>query len=395
MQLTDEQQAAIDLAVEQGPPLACLTGGPGTGKTTTLRELLKAAGRRGLRVECAAPSGKAAQRMEEATGKPAKTLHRLMGLQPGTRDWSPIEADLLVIDEASMVDTPLMAHALEAAQAGRVRTVLLVGDADQLPPVGPGQPFHTLLSSGVCPAVRLTQVHRQAQESGIVRAAHALIHGEPPEFAPDFRLVPCDDLARIPEVVWSVLQGEGLHPDTSQVLAPQRNTGGGVDEINRTVELARAPVREGELVRGMFRVGTKVIHTQNDYDLGVFNGELGTVVRAVAGGARRGKDELSVQIAGGLKRYKGAAIRALKPAWALTVHKSQGSQWEDVVAVAHSSHAYMLSRRLLYVAITRAAKRVWVVGQAEACAKAARNMRDAKRKTWLAQRFERAKAAAV
>lgn len=396
MKLTTEQQAAVDLAVHQGPPLACLTGGPGTGKTTTLRALLAEAGSHGLRTACGAPSGKAAQRMEEATGRQAMTLHRLMGLQPASREWRPIEADLLVVDEASMVDTHLMACTLNAAQAGRVRTVLLVGDADQLPPVGPGQPFHDLLAGGVCPTVRLTQVHRQAQESGIVRAAHAIIHGEPPEWAPDFQLVPCDELERIPEVVWSVIAKQNLDPNTSQVLAPQRNTAGGVEEINRLIETARAPMRRGEvLVRGQFRVGTKVIHTQNDYDLGVFNGELGTVVAATDGGKKRSADELQVKIAGELKCYKGVAIRSLKPAYALTVHKSQGSQWDDVIVVAHRSHTYMLTRRLLYVAVTRAAKRVWVVGQVNAVAKAAKNVSDAKRKTWLAQRFERLAAQGV
>lgn len=391
IRLTDEQQAAIRMVVRQGPPLCCLTGGPGTGKTTTLRELLAAAGKAGIRSVCAAPSGKAAQRMAEATGRQAQTLHRLMRLRPGTWDWSPIEADLLVIDEASMVDVQLMACALEAAQAGRVRTVLLVGDADQLPPVGPGQPFHDLLAGGRCPTVRLTRIHRQAQESGIVRAAHAIVRGQEPELdAPDFQLVELQDLDQVPSACWGLIRQHGLDPDHSQILAPQRTTAGGVEAINRHVERARSPLGDREvLVRGLYRPGTKVIHTRNDYDLGVFNGELGEVLIARDGGKKRAKDQLVVRIAGEEKVYRGAAIKNLAPAWALTVHRSQGSQWRDVIVVAHRSHSYMLTRRLLYVAVTRASSRVWIVGQREAVAKAARNTRDARRETWLARRFRR------
>lgn len=399
MQLTDEQQAAVRLATQDAPPLACLTGGPGTGKTTTLRQLLQAAGAAGLRAECAAPSGKAAQRMEEATGRPASTLHRLMSLVPGSRDWAPIHTNLLVIDEASMVDVPLMAATLQAARAGGVQTVLLVGDADQLPPVGPGQPFHDLLAGGVCPTVRLTQVHRQAAESGIVRAAHSIVKGEEPDFnETDFRLVECNDLEEIPAAVWATIEQNRLCPIGSQVLAPQSTTCGGVDAINAFVEAARRPVHDGELVRKLFRLGTKVINTKNDYTLNVFNGELGTVVNAQAGwDARRNKplikaDELIVEIGGRRHTYKGGGISPLRPAWCLTVHKSQGSQWDDVVVVAHKGHTKMLTRRLLYVAVTRGAKRVWVVGQREAVARAVRNTTDARRHTWLANRFARDRA---
>lgn len=393
MKLTAEQQAAVDLATGLDAPfLVCLTGGPGTGKTTTLRELLRAAGARGLRTACAAPSGKAAQRMAEATGQSAQTIHRLLGLVPGSTDYAPVHADLLVIDEGSMLDVPLMDCVMSAATAGGVRTVLLVGDADQLPPVGPGQPFLDLLGGGICPTVRLTQIHRQAQESGIVRAAHAINARRAPELdAVDFQLVDCDEAEQIPAACWSIIQEHGLHPDRSQILCPQRPKAGGVDAINAFIEEARRPITEDEpLVRGWFRAGTKAINIRNDYNLGIFNGTLCEVLEAHDGGKKRANDELLIQTDMGERlTVKGPSISNLRPAWALTIHKSQGSQWDDVIVVTHTAHRWMLTKRLLYVAVTRGAKRVWLVGQKKAVGYAVRNKRDEERATWLGQRFAR------
>jgi len=403
MILTEEQEAAVSLVANHMPPLCCWTGGPGTGKSATLKALLSRL--QGKRVALAAPSGKAAQRMEEATGKEAKTLHRLMKLHPGALGPEPIRADVLVVDESSMITSSLLAQAMRAAKRGGVQTVLLVGDADQLPPVGPGCPFQNLLTSKVCPTVRLTKIHRQAEESGIVRAAHEIVRGIEPSFNEvDFQLVETPEAQHVPAAIWDLVCKEGLSITESQVLAPQRNTACGVEEINRYMEeqrvkafsqpeLAPAPV-----VRGSFRSGTKVLHTENDYDLGVFNGEIGFVREATPGEvidpSAKGKrarrlDELRVEIAGGVKLYKGSAIRMLKPAWCLSVHKSQGSQWDDVIVVCHRSHTRMNTRRLLYVATTRAAKRVWVVGTRSAVAKAVRNVQDAKRETWLARNLAR------
>lgn len=400
MKLTDQQLKLVELVTSpSSPPLACLTGGPGTGKTTALRAVLERACAYGMRAICAAPSGKAAQRMEEATGRPSSTLHRLLKIMPAGDSlfgegeglsWQPVFADLLVIDEASMIDVELLAATLAAARAGRVRTVLLVGDADQLPPVEPGQPYADLLAGEVCPTVRLTEVHRQETESGIVRAATAIREGREPELdREDFRLVPCEGLADVPAVVWDTIRSAGLHPETSQVLAPQRTTKGGADAINDMVERARRPLEgEHELVRGKFRAGTKVINKRNDYERMIFNGDLGEVLDARSGGeSRRSADELHVQIAGARHVFRGAAIASLRPAWALTVHSSQGSQWEDVIVVAHRAHTHMLTRRLLYVAATRASERVWIVGQREAVSRAVANTRDARRDTWLGRRF--------
>lgn len=404
MKLTEEQAAAVamvaDLAgVYSGPgasPLfAALTGGPGTGKTTTLRELLDELRRRGISSACAAPSGKAAQRMAEATGAEAKTLHRLLGLRPGAFEFEPLGVDALVVDEASMVDARLAASTIAAATAGTTRVVLLVGDSDQLPPVGPGQPFHDLLI-GLDPSrvARLTEVHRQAAESGIIRAAYSIVGGDAPELGlPDFELVEVEDAADVPAAIWGLIEGKRLDVDSSQVLAPQKKGDAGVDAINAFVELARLGMKPGEggvhpvHVRD-FGVGTKVIHVKNNYEMGLFNGELGIVRAARPGSSPRG-DELEVDIGGERHVYKGGGIQELRPAWALTVHKSQGSEWRDVIVVAHPSHGFMLSRRLLYVAITRASSRVWLVGTKAAIAKAVRNTKDAERDTWLGRRFER------
>lgn len=395
--LTSEQQALVDLvAGPDAPRIACLTGGPGTGKTFTVRALVDALRLQGKSCALAAPSGKAAQRLEQATSRPASTIHRLLGLRPEVMRPLTLSHHVVVVDEASMIDCVLFATLVKACfeGGGRVRTLLLVGDPDQLPPVGPGQPFHDLLGAKAVtvPTARLTVVQRQALDSGIVRAAYSIRDGREPDWAPDFRLVTVPEAKGVPAAVWSVMQ-ELADSSQSQVLAPQKSYDAGVDAINRHVEAVRGA--SGPCVREKFRRATKVIHCKNDYDLNVFNGEIGEVVEArpdPKGEASR--DEVLVAIAGETKRYRGAQIGMLQPAWALTVHKSQGSEWLDVIFVAHSQHSFMLSRSLLYVAVTRARNRVVVVGQAEAVAKAVRKVEDTRRKTLL-QRWlgaEKAKA---
>lgn len=389
--LTDEQQALVDLVSLRQPRIACLTGGPGTGKTFVIRALLDTLRGQGVACALAAPSGKAAQRLEESTGRPASTIHRLLALRPETKAHQPLQAPVVVVDEASMIDVPLFAQLVRACfeGGGRVRTLLLVGDPDQLPPVGPGQPFHDLLNGASVPnaavsipVVRLTKVQRQALDSGIVRAAYAIQGGQEPGWAPDFRLEPCPEAADVPAKVWQVIQELELDPERSQVLCPQKTHDAGVEAINRHIERVRGG--DGPIVRERFRRDTKVIHTKNDYDLGVFNGELGFVLEAKPGPAGKpAQDELVVEIAGERKSYRGAQINMLQPAWALTVHKSQGSEWRDVIFVAHRQHSFMLSRSLLYVAVTRARDRVVVVGEADAVAKAVRKIDDTRRRTLL------------
>jgi exodeoxyribonuclease V alpha subunit len=383
--LTDEQQSLIDLITnEPMPRIACLTGGPGTGKTTTIRALVDALRAQGKSCALAAPSGKAAQRLEQATNRGASTIHRMLGLRPEVSRPVPLSSHVVVVDEASMIDVVLFSALVRSCfeGGGRVRTLLLVGDPDQLPPVGPGQPFHDLLSARTVtvPTVRLTKVQRQALDSGIVRAAYAIKDGHVPEWAPDFRLVPCTESKLVPATVWGVIKDLELDPERSQVLCPQKDRDAGVQAINKHVEAVRGGV--GPLVRDKFRAGTKVIHVKNDYDLGVFNGEIGEVLEARKG-PKDSKDEVLVAIAGEKKLYRGAQLNMLQPAWALTVHTSQGSEWLDVVFVAHRSHSFMLSRSLLYVAVTRARNRVVVVGDAAAVATAVRKVEDTRRRTLL------------
>lgn len=391
IELTAEQQRLVDLVAGDHPPrVVCLTGGPGTGKTSTIRELVRRLRARGRTVALAAPSGKAAQRVAQSMEGEAEasTIHRLLRMRPEAYEHEPLlGTDVLVLDEASMIDTQLMASVLAASfeGGGRVRTVVLVGDADQLPPVGPGQPFVDLLAARAVdvPTVRLTVIQRQEEASGIVLAAHAIQRGEEPEWRDDFQLVEVDALGDVPGACLRVYEEQALRPETSQVLAPQRTTKGGVDAINEAFETRRES--RGELLRGKFRVGTKAINVKNDYTLGVFNGEVGFVVGLEAGAAPA-KDMVEVEFGGTDARrvvYRGAQLGMLQPAWALTCHKSQGSEYDAVVVVAHKGHSYMLTRSLLYVAVTRARSRVVVVGQRAAVVSAVRKVADLQRRTLL------------
>jgi exodeoxyribonuclease V alpha subunit len=391
MALTAEQQSFVDLVLHGQPRIAVLTGGPGTGKTTTIRTLISALRGAGRSFAIAAPSGKAAQRAEEALEgvATASTIHRLLAMLPESNEHEPLTASVVVIDEASMIDVKLFSHVMRACfeGGGRVDTLVLVGDPDQLPPVGPGQPFLDLLCATTVsvPCVRLTQVHRQALESGIVRAAHAIREGHEPDWADDFRLVECEDQKDVPATVLAVVDELELDPESSQILAPQRERGPGVDAVNKFVEDRRA-AEGGPLLREKFRVGTKVLNGKNDYQLRVFNGETGFVTK-IEPAPKPALERVHVRLgAGRLARdvvYRGAQINYLSQAWAMTVHRSQGSEYRSVVLVAHQAHQFMLSRSLLYVACTRARDRVVVVGQKSAVARAVRKVDDTSRTTLL------------
>jgi exodeoxyribonuclease V alpha subunit len=400
--LAPEQAAAVRGALTR--PVSILTGGPGTGKTHALRAVLTLAIAKRLRCTLAAPTGRAAKRMAEATGQPAATLHRLLGLKPGGKAEfgaeQPLPADLVVVDEVSMLDA-LLANALARAVAPGAH-LLLVGDADQLPSVGAGAVLADLIASAQFPVTRLTRIFRQAEGSGIALNARRINAGDLPGFYPaagtpprlrdpeiaDCFFLPADDPTGAAEAVVELVARRlparyGLATADVQVLTPMRRGEIGVDALNARLQARLNPGREGEpeLRAGgrAFRAGTRVLAQKNNYDLQVFNGDLG-VVRAADPEAQ----ELVIALDDGREvRYPSASLHELNLSFALTVHKSQGGEYPVVVLPLLTSHAVMLNRTLLYTAVTRARRVVVVVGQAKALALAARDWRREARRTAL------------
>lgn len=387
--LSDEQADAVKRSFLSG--LVVLTGGPGTGKTTTVRALVAAHEARGRRVLLAAPTGRAAKRLADASGREAKTIHRLLEWNPGTGSFrkgvaDPLEADVVLVDESSMMDVRL-ADKLVAAVPDDA-TLVLVGDADQLPPVGPGQAFREILASGVGTVTRLTQIFRQAQESAIVRGAHAILRGEPPTAsepgrvgAGELHYVALDSAADVPEKLARLLDRIAatyrLSPrDDVQILSPMRRGPFGTDALNQTLQTllggGPSPTR--------IRVGDRVMQLRNDYDRDVFNGDVGDV-RAILDG------KTEIVFDGRAVTYGPEDLEDVTLAYACTVHKVQGSEFPAVVVVMHGSHHVMLERTLLYTAVTRGKRLVVLLGEQAAFARAARRANAHRARSRLAQRI--------
>jgi exodeoxyribonuclease V alpha subunit len=371
-----------------------LTGGPGVGKTTLVDALLRIAFAESLRIALAAPTGRAAKRLSESTRTEARTIHRLLEVDPSTGRFrrgreNPLEADLVVVDEVSMVDVLLARSLLEAIppRAG----LLLVGDADQLPSVGPGQVLRDLLESGAVPSVRLTEVFRQAAESRIVVGAHRIREGRLPDLTnpPGTDLYffdakePEDAARRVVEVVSERIPRRfGLDPRRDvQVLVPVHRGPLGARALNEALGRALNPDAAPRVARfgQELAPGDRVLQTENDYDREVYNGDLGLVTAVDPG-----EGALRVSFEGREVTYGFDDLDTLQLAWATTIHKSQGSEYPAVVIPLAMTHYAMLERNLLYTAVTRGKRLVVLVGDRRAVAVAAKRSSAGRRVTRLA-----------
>jgi exodeoxyribonuclease V alpha subunit len=395
--LAPAQREAVMQAARQ--KLLVVTGGPGVGKTTIVRAILAMFDRARLSVRLAAPTGRAAKRMSEATGREAVTLHRLLEFDPKERGFlrkleRPIEADAIIVDEASMIDVPL-ADALAQA-VGDATRLILVGDVDQLPSVGPGAVLRDVIASGVVPTVRLSQIFRQAEGSLIVRNAHRIHEGMPPEGEArrdgEFYVLAREDADEAAATIHHLVtdripRGFNLDPVRDvQVLTPMKSGPAGVIALNEALQRTLNP--EGPSVtRGArtFRLGDKVMQLRNDYDREVYNGDVG-IVSAVEAADRT----LTVQFDGRDVVYEESDLDELVLAYATSIHKSQGSEYPAVVIAMLGAHFVMLSRNLLYTAVTRGKRLVVLVADPRAIKLALSETRREERQTALAARLREA-----
>ena len=398
-ELAPSQREALRLALRSRALV--ITGGPGVGKTTLLHSILLILRAKKVRCLLCAPTGRAAKRLSEATGLEAQTIHRLLEVNPanGTfqrNEGNPLEGDLLVVDEASMVDVPLMAHLLRALPAGA--SVLLVGDVDQLPSVGPGLVLRHVIASGVVPVVRLTEVFRQAAHSRIITTAHRINRGEPPEppardVESDFYLVEREEPEAIANTLVELVRQRiperfRLDPVRDvQVLCPMNRGSLGVRELNLRLQAELNPPRPGEpgveKFGWQFRVRDKVIQIENDYDKEVFNGDIGQIVRVDPD-----ERELTIRFDGRDVVYDYGELDQVALAYAITIHKSQGSEFPAVVLPLALQHYLLLQRNLLYTGVTRGRRLVVLVGQRKAVAIAVRNQPTQRRHSGLLPRLQ-------
>ncbi len=405
-----QKQLAISLAPTQVEAVTCaveskvmaITGGPGTGKTTIINAVLKIFGRMGIDILLAAPTGRAAKRMTEATGREAKTIHRLLEFSSQKRGFQkneehPLKCDLLVIDEASMIDTVLMYNLLKAVPLHA--TLILVGDVNQLPSVGPGNVLKDIISSGALPVVQLNEIFRQAKDSAIIVNAHLINKGVIPSLdttdqkQKDFYFIQKDEpegaLALILELISNrIKKAFGFDPiDDVQVLTPMNRGTVGAHNLNIELQKVLNP-REDGITRGArsLRVDDKVMQIRNNYDKEVYNGDIGRIVRI-----DMENQEVKIAFDGRVVAYEHSELDEVVLAYAVSVHKSQGSEYPCVIIPLLTQHYMMLQRNLIYTAITRGKRLVVVVGSKRALAIAVKNDKTQERYTLLDRRLRQAR----
>ena len=407
-----EQRQAIREAATSG--LLLITGGPGTGKTTILNGILELLGRMQLRCLLAAPTGRAAKRLTEVTGEDASTIHRLLeasidqntGKMFFVRDEdNPLKADVVIVDEMSMVDVQLLHALLQAIPEGK--RLILVGDPDQLPPVGPGFPFSDMLRSGELPTVRLTEIFRQAQKSLIVMNAHRVNRGEMPDLKTvnsDFFFMRRQSEDAVAQLIRDLCttrlpKNMGIPSDQIQVLSPTRKGGVGTMNLNKMLQAALNPAspdkKERQFGEFIFREGDRVMQIRNNYDImwkrtdgseigaGIFNGDVGTITAIDTG-----TETMTIQFDDREADYDFTQLNELEPAYAMTVHKSQGSEYRCVILTAWNGSPYLLSRSILYTAITRARELLIIVGREETVGVMVENAKKNRRYTGLKLRLQ-------
>lgn len=412
VEYSDEQRQAIREAAISG--LLLITGGPGTGKTTILNGILSLLGQMQLRCLLAAPTGRAAKRLTEVTGEEASTIHRLLeaGIDPGTgkmffaRDEdNPLKADAVIVDEMSMVDVELLYALLQAIPQGK--RLILVGDPDQLPPVGPGFPFSDMLRSGQLPTVRLTEIFRQAQKSLIVMNAHRVNRGEMPDLKTvnsDFFFLRRGNEEGVAQLIRDLCstrlpKNMGIAPEQIQVLSPTRKGGVGTMNLNRLLQETLNPPapdkKERQFGEFLFREGDRVMQIRNNYDIlwkktdgsavgaGIFNGDVG-IIREINPSA----ETMTIVFDDREAEYDFTQLNELEPAYAMTVHKSQGIEYRAVILTAWNGSPYLLTRSILYTAITRARELLIVVGKEETVAAMTQNATKNRRYTGLKLRLQ-------
>jgi len=396
IELAPQQVEAIEAALYH--KVTILTGGPGTGKTTTLRALLDLLDRANHSCVLAAPTGRAAKRLTETTGREAKTIHRLLEYKPGEgfgrHEQNPLDADMVVIDESSMLDLVLANTLFKAI--GPDSHILLVGDVDQLPSVGAGDVLRDLIASGVATVVRLQTIFRQAANSLIVQNAHRINQGQmplTPKEAGDFFLFVKPDPDELAELMVDIVQRRiphkfGLDPmDQIQVLSPMYNGSVGVNNLNEKLQAALNPPRKGKAERRLggrvFRVGDKVMQTVNNYDKNVYNGDIGRITALDPV-----QQTMTLNVDGAPVMYDFLEVDELVHAYAISVHKSQGAEYPCVVMPVVTQHYMMLQRNLLYTAVTRARRLVVLAGTRRAIGIAISNNRVSRRHTALDWRLQ-------